>query len=218
MKMIDTFAKGLFELRFGKMKNTQLYKLVGSGAGVIVYQVLGTRKIRLLLSMRSGKVGVGYGITGGGYIEAAAIALLPLRTIIETATEAFREAFEENIGFSNVISLPVFLNRAQTVATLHVHTGDESVVHATSFSAFGVNDDEWNALAALKGSDERSGALREVVMTFDEGLSRESPEAGVALSFSGVLIPVSAFYHQHELRAIAMIAWHHQQGKLWGVT
>ena len=98
MKTIDVFAKWLFESRFGKMKNTQHYKLVGSGAGVIVYQVLNATKIRLLLSVRSAVVGEGFGITGGGFVEAGQLLNTPLRTMVETASEAYREVDEENLN------------------------------------------------------------------------------------------------------------------------
>lgn len=218
MKTIDVFAKWLFESRFGKMKNTQHYKLVGSGAGVIVYQVLNATKIRLLLSVRSAVVGEGFGITGGGFVEAGQLLNTPLRTMVETASEAYREVDEENLKFASVITLEEFLHRAQPIAALHVHTGDESMVHATNFSALCVTDAEWEAISTLDGSDERSGALREVIMTFSTYLSRMQPETGVQLTCNGEPVSVAAFYHHHELRAIAMIAWHHQQGKLWGAT
>ena len=92
------------------------------------------------------------------------------------------------------------------------------MVHATNFSALCVTDAEWEAISTLDGSDERSGALREVIMTFSTYLSRMQPETGVQLTCNGEPVSVAAFYHHHELRAIAMIAWHHQQGKLWGAT
>lgn len=196
--------------------NTQRYKLAATGAGVILCRVIDDTTIELLLSVRSAVVGEGYGITGGGFVENGDIANLPKRTIVETVDEAWRENTEENIGFDVLFPRELFRTRAQCVASLHVNTGDESVVHGTNFYAVAVTDSEWEAASLLSGSDERSGALRAVVMKITSPtLSRTEPEVGIQLSTAGVDIPGESFYHQHEYRAIAMIAWHLQNGKLW---
>jgi hypothetical protein len=204
---------------FGKPRpNTQRYKLAATGAGVILYRVVDEVTLELLLSVRSAVVGEGYGITGGGFVENGDIAKMPKRTIVETVDEAWRENTEENEGFEKLFPLELFRARAQGVASLHVNTGDESVVHGTNFYAVRVTEAEWEEAVHLAGSDERSGALRQVAMkiTLPE-LSRTEPEQGIQLSVDGTAIPTTAFYHQHEYRAIAMIAWHHQTGKLWRV-
>ena len=201
---------------FGKPRlNTQRYKLAATGAGVILYRVVDDATIELLLSVRSAVVGEGYGITGGGFVENGDIAKLPKRSIIETIDEAWREAMEENRLFDLLFPLNLFRERAQCVASLHVNTGDESVVHGTNFYAVAVTDAEWEKASRLSGSDERSGALRRVVMKITApSLSRTEPEIGIQMSFNGEDIS-AAFYHHHEVRAIAMIAWHLQNGKLW---
>ena len=201
---------------FGKPRlNTQRYKLAATGAGVILYRVVDEVTIELLLSVRSAVVGEGYGITGGGFVENGNIAKLPKRSIIETIDEAWREAMEENRLFDLLFPLDLFRSRAQCVASLHVNTGDESIVHGTNFYAVAVTDAEWEESSRLAGSDERSGALRQVVMKITSPkLSRTEPETGIQLLCNGLDIS-AAFYHHHEVRAIAMIAWHLQNEKLW---
>jgi hypothetical protein len=141
---------------------------------------------------------------------------LPKRSIVETIDEAWRENTEENEGFEKLFPLDLFRARAQCVASLHVNTGDESVVHGTNFYAVAVTNAEWEEASRLAGSEERSGSLRQVVMKIATPvLLRTEPEVGIQLSVDGADVPRSAFYHQHEYRAIAMIAWHHQNGKLW---
>ena len=49
--------------------NTTKYRLTANGAGIVVCQQRSKHSFRALLSMRSRVVGVGYGITGGGFVE-----------------------------------------------------------------------------------------------------------------------------------------------------
>jgi hypothetical protein len=197
--------------------NTQLYKLAGTGAGVIVCQKKSRNGFRSLLSMRTSLVGIGLGITGGGFVENGAIFLYEKPGyIIETAAEAWRETREENPGFEEIVPLNEFVDRAQSISTLHVRVDDENGVHSANFYALTVTDDEWNAIALLKGNDERDGMLIEVWCEFyGRTLYRQNAGASVRLATADGLTLKSDFYHKHELLALGQIAWHVQQGFLW---
>ncbi len=197
--------------------NTQKYKLAGTGAGVIICQQMSPNAFRALLSMRSSTVGLGLGITGGGFVENGAIFLKRKPGyIIETAAEAWRETREENRGFGKVIPRKKFIERGQPISSLHVRVDDENGVHGTNFFALTVNDDEWSAIAMLKGSRERKGPLLEVLVDFQSAtLERLKPEKKIRLWNPDGKLLRGAFYHKHELRALGQIAWHVQQGLLW---
>jgi hypothetical protein len=200
--------------------NTQKYKLAATGAGVIICQQMNHCAFRALLAMRSSTVGSGFGITGGGFVENGEIFLKQKPGfIIETAAEAWRETNEENPGFEEIIPLDNFLNRVQSISTLHVRVDDENGVHGTNFYAITVTDAEWEAIAALGGSDEREGALIEAWCEFyGLTLRRQDPETGIRLADPNGAYLRGEFYHKHELRALGQIAWHVQHGRLWQPT
>ncbi len=196
--------------------NTQRYKLAGTGAGVIICQQRSHHSFRALLSMRALSVGVGYGITGGGFVENQAIMLEKPGFVIETAEEAWRESKEENVGFDELFPLEAFLERAQSIATLHVRVDDDSGVHGTNYYALTVTDEEWERAAALASGPERDGLLIEVWLCFERTvLHRRDAEKNIQLTLPDGRVAHGGFYHQHELRALGQIAWHVQQGLLW---
>lgn len=199
------------------------WQLIATGAGVIVYQPLSKRVMRVLLSVRTKNVGQGYGITGGGFVEAVAVDALPIGSIVQTADDAHREASEENKGFASVISVEDFLERAQPVGTFHVRTADANRVHGVTMYALRVADDEeWMHFAALEpgvdmdGKVERDGPLLECIVEWTSDITRRTPEATITMThLDGALIQVSEFFHGHEVHAIATIAWNAEMGRLW---
>ena len=199
------------------------WQLVATGAGVIVYQLLTKRLMRVLLSIRTKDVGQGFGITGGGFVEAVKVDMLPIGSIVQTADEAHREANEENEGFAAVISADEFLQRAQPVGTFHVRTGDANRVHGVNMFALRVVDDnEWESFARLEpgvdkdGKVERFGPLLEHFVVWTPDITRREPEKAVTFVCPiGVTLPSGEFFHGHEVHAIASIAWHAENGRLW---
>lgn len=197
-------------------RNTQKYKLAATGAGVIICQRRSDHSFRALLSMRALSVGVGYGITGGGFVENEDIMLEEFGFVVETAKEAWRESHEENIGFDTLFPFEEFLERAQSIATLHVRTDDEGGVHGANYYALTVSDEEWEKAAVLEPGPERNGPLIEVWVCFEQTvLHRRDAEKHIQLMLPDGRVAQGGFYHRHELRALGQIAWHVQQGLLW---
>lgn len=199
-----------------KPANTKKYRLAANGAGIVVCQQRSTHSFRALLSMRSRVVGVGYGITGGGFVELKDIFKQPVGYVTQTAEEAYRESFEENLGFKELISLEDFLERAQSISTFHVRVNDLSCIHGTNYYALTVTDEEWDLIAALPGSNEREGALIEVWGDFiDTVLHRNNAHEQLSLLLPDGRPAYGGFYHKHEELVFGQIAWHVQQGYLW---
>jgi hypothetical protein len=203
--------------------NPQGWKMAAPGAGVIVCQLLGLREIRFLASLRAKSVGEGHGITGGGFVECNKLYKEPVGTIAQTADEAHREAREENADFDKVISVDEFLKRAQPIALFNVRTSDLNGVHAVTMYSLCVKDDaEWERFVLLEpgvdesGKIERIGPLLEYTMRWTSDISLREPEK--AVTFTGVdgeQLPFDCFFHAHEVRAIASIAWHAENERLW---
>ncbi|MEK7639273.1 MAG: hypothetical protein AAB388_03890 [Patescibacteria group bacterium] len=197
--------------------NRQDQKLAASGAGVIVFNQKDDY-IKVLLARRSKKVGAGLGITGGGFAQCDEIDQQPVGTIIYTADEAYRETCEENAGFAEIISADDFLERAQPVTLIHVRVADDNRVHVASFFALRVTDIEWDAMKQLRpgGDDERAGPLLESLVRWDQNITRRQPERYVSIELvTGEVVGMADFWHKHEVRAIASIAWHAQHKRLW---
>ena len=203
--------------------NTQEHKRAASGAGVVVFQLLDERVIRLLLSVRTKDVGPGFGITGGGYVKVNAIYGMLVGSIVQTADEAHLESLEENGGFEKVISADEFLERAQPITTILVRTPDLNQVHDVTMYALCAKDDaEWEAIAVLPpgvdidGKVEREGPLLECIMTWESDISRRTPEQAVSFAYAdGSPLDVTGFFHKHEVHGIATIAWHAENERLW---
>ena len=196
--------------------NTTKYRLTANGAGIVVCQQRSKHSFRVVLSMRSRLVGVGYGITGGGFVELQNIFEQPVGYVTQTAEEAYRESFEENLGFKAIISLEDFLERAQSICTLHVRVDDLSGTHGTNYYALTVTDEEWDLIAALPGSNERDGPLIEVWGDFtDKVLHRNNAHEQLSLLLPDGRPAYGGFYHKHEEHVFGQIAWHIQQGYLW---
>lgn len=199
------------------------WQLIATGAGVIVYQLLSKRAMRVLLSVRTKNVGQGYGITGGGFVEVVAVDALPIGSIVQTADDAHREAHEENKGFAAVISADAFLERAQPVGTFHVRTADSNRVHGvTMYALRAISYVEWMHFAALEpgvdidGKVERDGPLLECLVEWTPDITRRTPEAAITMThLDGAPIQASEFFHGHEVHAIATIAWNAEKGRLW---
>ena len=202
---------------------TKEYRRAASGAGVVVFQMLDERVMRILLSLRSKDVGTGFGITGGGYIKVNAIYGMLIGSIVQTADEAHLESLEENGGFEKVVSADEFLERAQPITTILVRTPDLNQVHDVTMYALCAKDDaEWEAIAALPpgvdidGKVEREGPLLECIMTWGSDISRRTPEQAVSFAYAdGQSLDVAGFFHKHEVHGIATIAWHAEKERLW---
>jgi hypothetical protein len=203
--------------------DTQEHKRAASGAGVVVFQPLGERTMRILLSLRSKDVGTGFGITGGGYVKVNVIYDMPIGAIVQTADEAHVESLEENGGFEKVISADEFLERTQPVCTILVRTPDLNQVHDVTLYALCAKDDaEWETFAALppgidaEGKIEREGPLLECILTWEPDISRRTPEQSVSFAYAdGQSLDVTGFFHKHEVHGIATIAWHAEKDRLW---
>lgn len=191
------------------MLNTQTHKLAAPGCGVIVYRRDENGSIIVLLSKRSAKVGVGYGITGGGFVECGSLMAKSIGTILESADEAYREALEENLGFGDIISLAQFRERAQPLASFAVHTADSNGVHACTYFGLAVSKAEWDAMTALPPSDERDGDLVPALLIWTRNINRTKPEDHIVLHGAG------DFFHAHEQRAFGMLAWLASRNRLW---
>lgn len=195
----------------------ETYMYAANGAGIIVCQQRSKHSFRALLSNRMPSVGMGLGITGGGYVDIVNVFEKPVGSIAETALDAQRESYEENLGFEQLFTEEELLCRAQPVASLLVRTADINKVHATNYYALAVTEEEWDKVAALPPGPERHGPLFEVWVDFtDQVIHRVTPEDGLTLRLDDGKICEGGFYHKHELRALGMIAWHIQQGYLWG--
>ena len=205
-----------------KPKNQQQWKMAASGSGVIVCRRI-EGGLEVLLSMRAKIVGEGLGITGGGFVKCDALLGKPIGTVIQTADEAFGEACEENGGFETVISKDSFLERAQSVSQIHARIDDLNEVHVANMYALRAESTaEWNQFKALPpgiedgGKSERSGPLLSRVVRWWSPIDRREPERYVTITNAeGRQSLISDFYHPHEFHAIAAIAWHEQNGKLW---
>ena len=192
------------------------YMYAANGAGIIVCQMRSKHSFRALLSNRMPSVGMGLGITGGGYVEIKTVFAKPVGTIAETALDAQRETWEENLGFEALFSEEELLERAQPIASLLVRTNDINKVHSTNYYALAVTDEEWDRVATLPPGPERHGPLFEVWVDFtDQVIHRTTPEVALTLMLDDGKVCEGGFYHKHELRALGMIAWHIQQGYLW---
>gem|GEM_PF-1529075 len=216
---MDTTCPHCQQVHTVDLLNTNKYKLAAAGTGLIVFREMVPSRLQFLLSMRAAIVGQGLGITGGGHVECGEVADLPTHTVIETALEAYRESKEENPGFDKLFDEDTFLERIQPVAQFMVSTDDVNEVHSTNFSALRVSDSEWDQIAVLPESEERVGMLRWVDGYIPETgqVSRRYPEKAVKLHdiADDVWLSAENFFHQHELRAIAMIGYLHQKNRLW---
>lgn len=204
-----------------KPLNQQRWKMAASGSGVIVCRPY-EQGLRVLLARRGAIVGQGYGITGGGFIECGGLLMRPIGTVIQTADEAFREACEENQGFEDVIDADSFLERAQPVSLIHARIDDLNEVHTAAMYALSASGSEWTRFKALppgideNGKVERDGALMEYFVTWSAPIDRREPERYVIVADGeGRQLRMDDFFHRHEFHAIAAIAWHQQNGKLW---
>ena len=203
-------------------RNQQQWKMAASGAGIIVCRRI-EAGLEILLSMRAKIVGEGLGITGGGFVKCDALLAKPIGTVIQTADEAFDEACEENGGFEAVISKDSFLERAQSVCQIHARIDDLNEVHVVNmYTLRAQSTAEWNQFKALPpgiedgGKSERSGPLLSRVVRWSSPIDRREPERYVTIANAeGRQSRIGDFYHPHEFHAIAAIAWHEQNGKLW---
>ncbi len=194
-----------------------MFKLAAPGAGAMVFQELDSNTFRVLLAMRTALVGLGLGITGGGFIECGAIDALQVDTIIQTADEAYRELCQENLGFENVVDIDTFLLHAQPIALVHARTNDVNRVHSVNMYGFRANDSQWNRIAALEpGLDkERTGPLLEHIVRWKGKIDRREPERFVTIEDArGRFLERHDFHHKHEMHTVASIAWHAQNGRL----
>lgn len=191
------------------MLNTQTHKLAAPGCGVIVYHRDDNGSITVLLSKRSAKAGVGYGITGGGFVECGDLMAKNIGTLLESADEAYREACEENPGFGDIITLAQFRERAQPLASFNVRTPDSNGVHACTYFGLAVNKEEWDAITRLPPSDERDGELVAALLIWTRNINRTKPEDYIVLHGAG------DFFHAHEQRAFGMLAWLASRNRLW---
>lgn len=201
--------------------NPQNWKLAAPGAGVIVFrpryypcpqgdvydESMGA--IDVLLSRRTAKVGKGYGITGGGFVECGALMQKPVGCISRAEAEAWREAVEENPGFEDIVPYDVFLERAQMLTSFAVRAADANGIHAASYLAFCATPAEYDAIASLPPSDEREGELVSVTLSVEQNVRRA--HAGEDVQFEGK----DAFFHAHELEAFGQMVWLAQRNKLW---
>lgn len=205
-----------------KPKNQQQWKMAASGAGVIICRRI-EAGLEVLLSKRAKIVGEGLGITGGGFVKCDLLWKQPVGTVIQTADEAFGEACEENGGFERVISKDAFLERAQPVSLIHARIDDLNEVHVAAMYALRTQSTaEWNQFKALPpgvedgGKSERSGPLLSFVVRWSSPIDRREPERYITIANAeGRQLRLGDFYHPHEFHAIAAIAWHEQNDKLW---
>ncbi len=197
--------------------NHQKFKLAAPGTGVLIFRqsTANSESLEVLLSMRSRAAGAGYGYTGGGFVECGDVAALPVGRYLQCADEAYRESGEENGGFEAVLGREDFFVRAQPIATFNARSADINVVHACTVFACGVSDEEWQKCLATEATQERSGMLRVVKLTWKPGLSRRSAEDFIELSDGASRITAEQFFHQHEIAAYGALAWHAEYGKLW---
>lgn len=183
--------------------NHQLFKMAAPGCGVIAFRNTNDDdELEVILSERAAKVGPGYGITGGGFVECGDINDKEAGFISLSADEAYRECMEENPGFENIISRDDFIARAQLVASFCVKAADVNGVHACTYFALRLTDEEWDKVMALPPSDERVGALKAAKLSWVKGRTIN-------------LEHCDKFFHQHELKAFEAMANHAMAGKLF---
>lgn len=169
--------------------NHQLFKMAAPGCGVIAFRdAANPGELEVILSQRAESVGAGLGITGGGFVECGDIYKEKVGFISLSADEAYRECVEENPGFENIISLEDFRERVQLVASFCVKAADVNGVHACTYFALRLTDEEWDKVMALPPSEERDGDLIAKKVHYTQGGLRMYGDAD--------------FYHPHETLAL----------------
>jgi len=184
--------------------NHQMFKMAAPGCGVICFRPSPAEPnaLEVILSERATSVGAGLGITGGGFVECGAIFAEKAGFVSLSVDEAYRECCEENLGFERVISLAAFRERAQLVASFCVRTGDANGVHACTYFALCLHDDEWQAVLKLAPSAERNGSLKVAKLSWVKNKLIELEGA-------------ERFFHKHELKAFEAMAQLDMRGKLF---
>ena len=183
--------------------NHQLFKMAAPGCGAIAFRDTDApNTLEVILSERAAKVGPGYGITGGGFVECGDIYKEEAGFISLSADEAHRELREENPGFENIISLEDFRKRAQLVCSFNVKANDVNGVHACTYFALRLTNTEWDQVMALPPSDERVGMLKSAKLRWNDSGT---------INLDGA----DKFFHKHELKAFEAMAAHAQQGRLF---
>ena len=200
--------------------NHQKFKLAAPGTGIIAcsaengqWQKISSLKV--MLSMRDASVGVGYGITGGGFVECSTIDALPIGSIVDIAFDAYRENSEETENFISFITSGEFSDRVQSITNVGVKTGDMNRVHACMFYSLALTEPEWEQLRILPPGPERNGPFIEATLAWSSGINRSEPERYITLVDASGKVLNEGFYHRHEIRAFGLLAWHAAQGKLW---
>lgn len=183
--------------------NHQLFKLAAPGCGVICFRENPSdpNALEVILSERAASVGTGLGITGGGFVECGAIFAEKAGFISQSVDEAYRECCEENPGFETIMPIQAFRERAQLVASFCVRANDANGVHACTYFALFLHDDEWAKVLALPPSDERVGSLKVAKLSWVRDKLIELEDA-------------DKFFHKHELQAFEAMAQLAMRGKL----
>jgi hypothetical protein len=200
--------------------NHQKFKLAAAGTGIIACAApkgkwRKSSSLKVLLAMRDASVGEGFGITGGGFVECAAVDSMPVGSVVDIAADAYRENDEETKRFFEFITQGAFLDRVQGITNVAVRTNDLNRVHACMFYALALTKAEWKKLKTLPPGPERKGPFIPATMSWSPEINRSEPERYITLVDHHGENVMDRFFHKHELRAFGLLAWHAEKGKLW---
>jgi hypothetical protein len=179
----------------------------GVGSGIIFFCRLPGENIaavRMGFATRSAKVGRGYGISCGGWMNLTEMIMLPSGTLLNAADEAIREGVEEIPGLLKVIPAEVIRARLQHITSAAVYVPHDRYgnrFHHGTYFACEVTPAEVAALEALPTSDETAAPLSFRTV---HGGGDDSKVVGLP----------RPFHHAHEVQACAELLRMYVSGKL----
>lgn len=147
-----------------KKKNPQKPKNLNpqtSPCGGGIFYMRGPKPNSLLVGCapRAATVGIGNGISFGGYAEVAAILAKAVGKVQMMSTEILREAREELPGINKVIRTKELKRRLVYLTSFMVRTADINQVHNPVYFGIPVTGGEAAKISTLKPGKETRGPI-----------------------------------------------------------
>lgn len=180
----------------------------GPGSGYIFYRKVGLRHLRVLLATRSALVGVGSGISCGGWFELAAMLGSADGTTVTDQQSAAREGWEEIPGLFTVLPEALLEANSQPIYGAAIYKPNDrygNIFHKANFLGMSITETEEAALCKLPKSNETSAPLRAVDIRWNV----DNPAADDLIGLP------DNFHHPHERDAFASLARLDDDGRLW---
>lgn len=194
-KMVN---KALASLGYQKVPR---FPQAGVGSGIIFYRADPNTPwvLHVSCAQRSAKVGAGWGIGCGGWLELASLPTLPPQTVLHDEDSALREGMEEIPGLFSVIPVQVLRDRLFYLTGFAVHVPHDpygNYFHYATYFACPVTAQEEAGLKALPKSDETAAPLSFFGMHWLAGEALTAPLTGLPENF----------HHAHELQSFRALA------------